>query len=380
LAYMSKTKRARVRKKRILTLVIIVAIVAGGIFSWQTITSGKTMASVNGKKIKTGIVNGVAPYANEYVSYSMFWDDLLVAYGVTTEDDGASQTEEEIQAEKDRVTLQQYSTLINICIPYEVMKQHFEEVGIDALSQDAVAGIDSYVASVFTVDKKEDLYEHGVKERHVKYYCEYETYWLALMDEVEEADPITDEDREEYYETNISQFTTPMTWEASHILIKDEEHTQEGREKIEGILERIRAGEDFATLADEYTEDTGTGEGGSLGSFGEGSMVTEFEDAVKQLEIGEVSDVVETQYGYHIIKLTGINEEEISPMEDNLDTIDYAIGAERTSDYLDELTEAANIVYMTLIDPETGEPPLTQDALDVARGTSSVADSGGGSY
>jgi hypothetical protein len=76
------------------------------------------------------------------------------------------------------------------------------------------------------------------------------------------------------------------------------------RAKLEGILARVRAGEDFVKLADEFTEDpSGKGRGGDLGWFGRGMMVKPFEDAAFALKPGEVSGVFETQFGFHIVKL-----------------------------------------------------------------------------
>jgi foldase protein PrsA len=76
------------------------------------------------------------------------------------------------------------------------------------------------------------------------------------------------------------------------------------RSKAEDVLKRVRAGEDFAKLAKEFSTDTGSAEkGGDLGWFGHGQMVPEFEQAAFKLKPGEVSDIVETKYGYHIIKM-----------------------------------------------------------------------------
>lgn len=76
------------------------------------------------------------------------------------------------------------------------------------------------------------------------------------------------------------------------------------RAKAEDVLRRVRAGEDFVKLADELTEDpSGKGKGGELGWFGRGAMVKPFEDAAFNLKPGEVSEVVETQFGFHVIKV-----------------------------------------------------------------------------
>jgi len=90
----------------------------------------------------------------------------------------------------------------------------------------------------------------------------------------------------------------------SYIAAHPELDSKASRAKIEGLLARARAGEDFSKLADEFTEDpSGKGRGGDLGWFGRGMMVKPFEDAAFALKPGEVSGVVESQFGYHIIKL-----------------------------------------------------------------------------
>lgn len=96
------------------------------------------------------------------------------------------------------------------------------------------------------------------------------------------------------------------TVEAAHILfrIPDASKEAEVKAKAEAVLKEAQAGKDFAGLARKHSEDTASGvEGGSLGSFQRGQMVKEFEDAAFALKAGELSGLVRTQYGYHIIKV-----------------------------------------------------------------------------
>jgi peptidyl-prolyl cis-trans isomerase C len=92
-----------------------------------------------------------------------------------------------------------------------------------------------------------------------------------------------------------------MEWRASHILVKD-------RPLAEDILRRVKKGASFESLAREFSTCPSKSSGGDLGWFGPGKMVAPFESAVKRLSPGSVGDVVQTQFGYHIIKCTGRKE------------------------------------------------------------------------
>jgi peptidyl-prolyl cis-trans isomerase C len=89
-----------------------------------------------------------------------------------------------------------------------------------------------------------------------------------------------------------------MEWKASHILVKD-------RSTADDLLKRIKQGANFESLAREFSTCPSKSSGGDLGWFGAGKMVPAFESAVKNLSAGSVGDVVQTQFGYHIIKCTG---------------------------------------------------------------------------
>ncbi len=117
-----------------------------------------------------------------------------------------------------------------------------------------------------------------------------------------------------FYDENPSQFEEPETVRASHILLstRDPETNKElsdekkaAKHKLaEELLKRARAGEDFAKLAKEYSEDPGSKDKGGEYKFPRGQMVKEFETAAFALKTNEVSDIVTTQFGYHIIKLS----------------------------------------------------------------------------
>ena len=132
---------------------------------------------------------------------------------------------------------------------------------------------------------------------------------------------VTDAEAKKFYDENLEKyFKKPESARASHILIGvDEKASAEDRkkakEKAEALLKKVKAGEDFAALAKSDSTCPSASQGGDLGSFNRGQMVPPFEKAAFALKKGEVSGVVETQFGYHIIKLTEKQEASTEPLD-----------------------------------------------------------------
>ncbi len=108
---------------------------------------------------------------------------------------------------------------------------------------------------------------------------------------------VTEEEMKDYYEKHKEKFVTDEMVNASHILVDSEEKANE-------ILEDITDGLSFEDAAAQYSSCPSKQAGGALGQFGRGQMVKEFEDAVFSMQVGEISEPIKTQFGYHIIKLT----------------------------------------------------------------------------
>jgi len=122
------------------------------------------------------------------------------------------------------------------------------------------------------------------------------------------ASKVGEEEIHAFYRENPGKFLLPERVRARHILVTadpaaGEEGKRAAREKADRILQEVRAGGDFAALARKYSEDSTADRGGDLGAFSRGTMVKPFEDAAFALEAGAVSEVVETRYGFHIIKV-----------------------------------------------------------------------------
>jgi len=145
-------------------------------------------------------------------------------------------------------------------------------------------------------------------EKDVKLY-------LGSLKLMEKDMEITEEDMKSYFEENKESFNQAEQVEASHILVDNEETARE-------IISKLKAGEDFAELAKEYSTDDTAKDGGYLGYFGTGKMVEPFEKAAFALKVGTYTEEpVKTEFGYHIIKVTDHKEAKEAVYEDVKDEI-----------------------------------------------------------
>lgn len=129
---------------------------------------------------------------------------------------------------------------------------------------------------------------------------------------------ISEDEVKAYYDSNSKSFKQPEQVQASHILIKagPNDDRSAARTEIEKIHQKLREGEDFAALAKEFSQCPSGAKGGDLGYFGRGQMAKPFEDAAFALSPGEISDVVETKFGYHLIKVNDKRPEESIAFDD----------------------------------------------------------------
>jgi peptidyl-prolyl cis-trans isomerase C len=163
---------------------------------------------------------------------------------------------------------------------------------------------------------------------------------------------ISEKDTKTYYDRHPDFFKKPERVQASHILIKvdsgaEKSKKNEARKKIAGIQKRVKEGEDFASLAKEFSEDTSSGKGGDLGYFGRGQMVKPFEDAAFELKPGEVSDIVETRFGYHLIQVVDKKPETTIAYEDVKERIEAYLKnikvKEEVKPYLEKLKKESTV-------------------------------------
>lgn len=161
---------------------------------------------------------------------------------------------------------------------------------------------------------------------------------------------VSDKDTRLYYSQNRLNFRKPERIKASHILFmtmeKPEDEAAAIETKAQEILKQIREGGDFAALAREHSEDSGSGaKGGDLGWFGRGQMVPEFENTAFAMKASEVSDLVKSEFGFHIIKLFDREEARTRPYQEAREEIRELIAGERQATarirFVDQVMAAA---------------------------------------
>ena len=163
---------------------------------------------------------------------------------------------------------------------------------------------------------------------------------------------VSAEDTRAFYNENTEIFEQPEQIAARHILFSTQDMTSDAeradaRRRADEVRARIVAGGDFAQMAREYGEDPTAEQGGDLGLFGRGMMVPPFEEAAFALQVGEVSQVVETQFGYHLIQVTEKVAAQTHAYEAVADRIEAylleELRNEAAQSYVMGLREAANV-------------------------------------
>lgn len=211
---------------------------------------------------------------------------------------------------------------INLLVEQKLMYKKAEELGVLPTQEEVDQETQKYIEQLKENLGGEDAFNTALENAGMtlEEYTEKlnENMQDSLIstkvtDELFKDVTVSDDEIQEYYDEHLDSYKSATV---SHILIKDEETAKE-------IRERAANGEDFATLAKEYSEDTGTKDnGGSLGTvaYDTTQYVQEFTDAFKKLNEGEISEPVSSTYGYHIIKVTDIKQKTFDESKDSIKT------------------------------------------------------------
>ncbi|HVG47487.1 MAG TPA: peptidylprolyl isomerase [Rubellimicrobium sp.] len=162
----------------------------------------------------------------------------------------------------------------------------------------------------------------------------------------------TDEALQAAYDAQYANVEPTTEWRARHILVASEEEAN-------AVKERLAAGEDFAAVAQEVSTDTGSGsQGGELGWFGPGMMVPEFEQAVTGLEVRQVSDPVQSQFGWHVVELEETRPQAVPTLDDVREELSGQVQQQAIEARLAELEAQGQV---TRAEPGTIDPAVLAD-------------------
>lgn len=201
-------------------------------------------------------------------------------------------------------------------------------------------------------DYAEFLKSNGIDDEFLKSQLKKEISIQNYKDKFYENTEIDEKDIKKYYEENKDEYKEEKI-KVSHILIStidentnkpiSEPNKKEAKKKAEEVYKKAKEGQDFANLAKEYSQDDYSAvNGGDLGFFERGKMVPEFETAAFNLDEGQISQIIETQYGYHIIKLTDKKYTQYS-FEEVKDKIEEVLLYQKYMDKVKELEEKSDI-------------------------------------
>jgi foldase protein PrsA len=281
-----------IKQNKTLSTIIVVLIVAIGIFLSLALSKDKAIAKING----------------EAISKDELYDVMVEQYGAATVDQLIADKIVVSEAKKEKVTI----TEEDLNAEVDKLKQSY---GGDEVFDQMLASNNTSLDAL-----KEDLKSY-----------------LTLRKLLEPQIEITDEELKTYFDENKDSLGEAEQVKASHILVEDEATAKD-------IKQKLADGGDFAELAKEYSTDEGTKEnGGELGFFARGTMVTEFDDVAFALPVNEISDPVKTDYGYHIIKVEEKKEAVVANFDDSKAAIkETLIDQKMESEYSTWLEEKKN--------------------------------------
>ena len=298
-------------------LLIFVFLAAYGFYLSSAADKPSKDAATSANK-NAAIVNGKAITMSDYQAGV---DQLNRQISMT----GRQPDEKEMQSLKQRI--------LDNLIGRELLKQEADKRGIKADDAEVNAQLDAVKKGTTPENFAASLKQMNMTEPALKAYFASQLAVKKLVDkDLASKIVVTPEEVKAFYDGNPDVFKTPEMVRASHILVKVDktasaEEKAKALEKIKAIQKRIQNGEDFAKVAKEVSDCPSKDKGGDLDFFPKGTMVPPFEKAAFAMKPGETSDIVETEFGYHLIRLTDTKEagtmsfEEVKPrIEQHLKT------------------------------------------------------------
>ena len=302
---------------------------------------GKTVATVNGENITYG------EYLKKF-AFQKYMIDSTYGKEIWNEKVPAEQsiTKQETTLIKD-FTLR----LVDSIIQEELLSQEAKKQSLKIDESELKNNVDQWKNSITKDTTAKEYYEkNGITEEFVTDVFKEQMNISALEANYTKNNPVTQAEIDKYYNEHKSEYTNAQV-KASHIIIKtqnddgtemSQDKVDSAKKQIDEIYAKIKAGEDFAKLAKQYSQDASKDAGGDLGFFSKGQMVKEFEEVAFSMKVGEVSEPFKTKYGYHVVKLTDKKEDTTDPKQVK-EFLKGTLQQEKFNKYVEELKKAAKI-------------------------------------
>jgi parvulin-like peptidyl-prolyl isomerase len=374
-----KKEKSKVsRRNKILisagSVIVILAIAAGMVFGYFGIKLdfSKTIATVNGAKIKQSEVD-------VYIEFLKNQDSTQVP----------AETDPQFK------TLQ--ANLLDSLIVLRLLEKYGSENNF-AVTQKEIDAQYQTVATGYASESafEKDLVDKKISKTFLKNELKSELLRNKISASVTKNITVSDAEIQKYYDDNKETlFNVPEQIRVSHILIQfnvpqGQELTDQiklaAHDKIKAIQDKLNAGGDFAALAKANSEDTASApSGGDIGYISKGQTVAEFENAAFALKVGEVSGIVETSYGYHLIKVTEHKDPYIKTFDEVKDTVkSYIENDKKTAEwekFVYSLIDKATIHYTTDLKGSLGPEGTTTESTttETTTGNTTTETTGGSS-
>jgi peptidyl-prolyl cis-trans isomerase C len=308
---------------------VTVCLFIGPAWADEAAPSGKEIASVNGKAIPK----------SQY-------ERMLSVFKMRAARNGRKLSDADLKTIENRI--------LESLIDAEVLYQQSQKQGIKVDDQ----ALNERINQIKKRFPDETAYKKAMERMHVsekEFRAEIQRALAIrqLLDtNVRQKITITEEEGKKYYSNNLNLFKRPEQVKASQIWIKvppdaDESKKIQARKKIELVQKKIIKGEDFGKLAKAYSEGPNAQREGELGFFRRGQMAKPIEDAAFALNIGKVSGIIETRFGYHLIKVTGKKPAGIIPYKEVRPMIEQHLKKEKEKTeiqgYIENLKKSAKI-------------------------------------
>lgn len=297
------------------------------------------MATSGGSKEKVATVNGTVITRGEYDAEMSRYERQMAMSGKAPDPSETSEMKKRV---------------LEGLVDRELLKQESKKQGV-SVDEAEVSQQVAVLRQKFSSDKEftDTLSKMNLSEASLKTQLRQDLIIRKLIDQQVAAKvTITPEEAKAFYSSHPELFKAPESVRASHILIKVDaqagaDEKAKARERIKAIQERAKKGEDFAALAKESSECPSGANGGDLEYFQRGQMVGPFEEAAFSLKPGTMSDIVETQFGYHLIKVTDRKEASTVSYEEIKGKLDDYLKQQKVNEqlaqYLGQLKAGAKI-------------------------------------